>query len=299
MKPLASPVFCALALVLAAGPAAAQHAAGHGDRHRAAEDRHAAHRHHAASDRAGAAPKADAPTSPFPAPTAAERAAAFPPQFDAMDMASHMDDDPLVAVFRGDRLEYSDDDALGWDLRIGAGGAFDKLWLRSEGERRDRHLQHATTELAWHHATGPWWDRTLGVRHDAHPGGADRDWLALGVQGLAPYKFEVQATAYLGQGGRLAARLEAEYELLLTNRLILQPQLEANLYGRDDNANGLGSGLSDAALGLRLRYEFSRRFAPYVGHVWTRRFGGTACQAAATDEPDAERRWVLGVRFWL
>ena len=215
-----------------------------------------------------------------------------------MDMRSHMDDNPLVAVFRGDQLEYGDDDALGWDLRAGIGRNFDKLWLRSEGERRDGRLQHASTELFWSHATGPWWDRTLGLRHDTG-GGATRDWLAIGVQGLAPYKFEVEATGYIGTSGRLAARVEAEYEVLLTNRLILQPKLEASLYSRDDDENHIGQGLSDASFGLRLRYEFSRRFAPYVGHVWTRRFGDTADLVEAAGSDAGERTWVAGIRFWF
>src|SRR3546814_1589105 len=210
-----------------------------------------------------------------------------------------MDDNPLVAVFRGDQLERSDDDALGWDLRAGIGRNFDKLWLRSEGERRDGRLAHASTELFWSHATGPWWDRTIGLRHDSNPAGRDRDWAAIGVQGLAPYKFEVEATGYIGTSGRLAARLEGEYEVLLTNRLILQPKLEANLYSRDDDENHIGKGLSDASFGLRLRYEFSRRFAPYVGHVWTRRFGDTADFVEAAGGDAGEHAWVAGVRFWF
>src|SRR3546814_12268986 len=96
----------------------------------------------------------------------------------------------LVSVFRGGQLERSDDYARGWDLRAGIGRNFDKLWLRSEGERRDGRLAHASTELFWSHATGPWWDRTIGLRHDSNPAGRDRDWAAIGVQVLAPYQFE-------------------------------------------------------------------------------------------------------------
>lgn len=256
-----------------------------------ARDEHAAHAGHPA-------PAPQQP-SPYPAPTAAERAAAFPPELEGMDMRAHMDDDPLVAVLRGERLERSEGDALAWDLRAGFGRTFDKLWLRSEGERRDGGLEHAVTELLWSHATGPWWDRTLGLRHDSNPGGRDRDWAAIGVQGLAPYKFEVEATAYIGDSGRLAARLEGEYELLLTHRLVLQPRLEANLHGRDDEENRTGKGLSDAQFGLRLRYEFSPRFAPYAGYAWTRRFGDTARFVEAAGGDADERGWIAGVRFWF
>jgi copper resistance protein B len=254
-------------------------------------DEHAAHAGHPA-------PAAQAP-SPYPAPTAAERAAAFPPELEGMDMRAHMDDDPLVAVLRGERLERVEGGTLAWDLRAGLGHTFDKLWLRSEGERRDGGLEHTVTELLWNHATGPWWDRTLGLRHDSNPGGRDRDWLAIGVQGLAPYKFELEATGYLGASGRVAARVEAEYEALLTNRLVLQPRLEANLYGRDDEENRISKGLANASLGLRLRYEFSPRFAPYLGYAWTRRFGDTADRYRAAGDPASEHGWVAGVRFWF
>ncbi|HVI60252.1 MAG TPA: copper resistance protein B [Luteimonas sp.] len=277
------------AALLATLPARAQH--------------HHAHPPQAAQPATAAAAHAQhdgqASPSPLPAPTAAERAAAFPPGLEGMDMRAHMDDNPLVAVLRGDRLERTGGGALTWDLRAGIGRNFDKLWLRSEGKRRDGALRHAVTELLWSHATGPWWDRTLGLRHDSNPGGRDRDWAAIGVEGLAPYKLELEAIGYVGASGRLAARLEGEYEVLLTNRLVLQPRLEANLYGRDDDSNRIGKGLSDAEFGLRLRYELSPRFAPYAGYAWTRRFGGTADRfEAAGDEAD-DHGWVAGLRFWF
>ena len=293
-----SPALALFAVVAfgAALPASAQH---DGHVHHHAQDASPAPAAATHADQSHAATATQSPPSPFPTPTAAERAAAFPADLEGMDMRTHMDDNPLVAVFRGDRLEHDDDDGLGWDLRAGIGRNFDKLWLRSEGERRHGRLEHASTELFWSHATGPWWDRTVGLRHDANPAGRDRDWAAIGVQGLAPYKFEFEATGYVGTSGRLAARIEAEYEVLLTNRLILQPQLEANFYSRDDDENHIGKGLSDASFGLRLRYEFSRRFAPYVGHVWTRRFGDTADMVEAAGGDAGEHIWVAGIRFWF
>lgn len=239
------------------------------------------------------------PTS-LPPPTAEERAAAFP-DLHGMDMRDHMDDDPLIGMLQFDQLEWQNDgdkEGLGWNLRGWLGHVDNRLWLRSEGERRDGHTEHGDVELLWGHATGPWWDTMLGLRHDFGEG-RPRDWAAFGVQGLAPYKFEVAATAYIGESGRLAARAEAEYELLLTNRLILQPKLEANLYSRDDPENGIGQGLSDAAFGLRLRYEFRREFAPYIGYVWSRRFGETADIAEAAGSDRSEGQWVAGLRFWF
>ena len=242
-------------------------------------------------------------SSPLPPPTAEERAAAFP-DLHGMDMRDHMDEDPLVGMLQFDQLEWQDkadgsgNAGLAWNLRGWLGGVDDRAWLRSEGERRDGRTEHGDVELLWGHATGPWWDRMVGLRHDFGEG-RPRDWLAVGVQGLAPYKFEVAATAYAGQSGRLAARAEAEYELLLTNRLILQPKAEVDLYSKDDPENGIGRGLSSAEFGLRLRYEFRREFAPYFGYAWTRRFGETADLAQAAGAGRSEGRWVAGFRFWF
>ena len=144
----------------------------------------------------------------------------------------------------------------------------------------------------------PWWDVVAGVRQDVGEG-PDRTWAAFGVQGLAPYKFEVEATAYVGSNGRTAATLEAEYDTLLTNRLILQWQGEANLYGKPDPARGLGSGLSTVEAGARLRYEITRRFAPYVGVEVERAFGGTADARRADGFDATDTRVVAGIRFWF
>ena len=129
--------------------------------------------------------------------------------------------------------------------------------------------------------------------------GPDRTWAAFGVQGLAPYWFDTEATFYVGQRGRTAARVQFEYEELLTQRLVLQPKFEVNLYGKDDPQRGIGSGLSDAELGVRLRYEVRREFAPYIGVVWRQRFGRTADFARAQGEPADDLQFVVGVRLWF
>lgn len=275
-----------LLLALFALPAHAQHE-GHGQ---PAPQDHSQHQ-------MPATPVPQPTDSLFPEPSAEERAAAFPDLGD-MDMREHMVENPLVAVMRVDQLEWNQDDALGWNLRVGIGRNFDKLWLRSEGEKPQGHDTHGHAELLWSHATGPWWDRVIGVRSDFSEG-PSRQWLALGVVGLAPYKFEVEATGYMGASGRLAAKVEGEYEILLTNQWILQPKLEANLYSKDDFENGIGKGLSDAEFGLRLRYEFSPRFAPYLGYSWSRKFGGTADLAESAGESATEHGWIAGLRFWF
>jgi copper resistance protein B len=209
-----------------------------------------------------------------------------------MNRVMDMHDDPLLAMFKLDQFEraFGDGAATQWEAEAWIGHDFDKLWLRSEGER-ENGATDARIEAFWDHAFASYWDWQLGVRHDAGSG-PERDWAAFGVQGIAPYWFEVEATAYLGESGRSALRLRAEYELLLTQRLILQPEVEANLYGRSDAPRGVADGLSDAAVGLRLRYEIRRQFAPYVGVVWTHRNGDGALHGSDT-------QFVAGLRVWF
>jgi copper resistance protein B len=212
-----------------------------------------------------------------------------------------MEDDTIRAHLILDRLEVfrSNDghgqalDAQGW-----VGGDIDKLWLKVDGERNEGKLGATRTEALWNHAIATYWGLQTGIRHDFGDG-PGRTWAALGVQGLAPYWFDVQATAYVGQSGRTALRFEPEYDLLLTQRLILQPNVKVSLYGKNDPARGVGSGLSDMEAGLRLRYEFSRKFAPYVGVVYNRKFGTTAQYAEQAGKSASETRLVGGVRIWF
>ncbi|WP_140417181.1 copper resistance protein B, partial [Pseudomonas aeruginosa] len=169
---------------------------------------------------------------------------------------------------------------------------------RSEGERLDGKTEDAEVQALFGHAIGPWWDLVAGVRQDFKPG-SPQTWAAFGVQGLALYDFEAEVTAFLGENGQSALRLEGEYDILLTNRLILQPSAEVNLYGRNDPAHGIGSGLADSELGLRLRYEIRREFAPYIGVTWNRSYGNSADLARAEGEDDDEARFVAGIRMWF
>lgn len=213
-------------------------------------------------------------------------------------MATHgMHDDANFGYLLFDHLEAGEG-TQSWKAQGWLGTDLQRLWLRSEGERRDGRLEHADVELLYGRPVSAWWDLLAGVRHDAGEGGT-HDAVAIGVQGLAPYKIEVAATAYLGGSGRVAARVELEYEARLTRRLALQPSIEANLQGREDARRRLGAGLSTLESGLRLRYEFTRRFAPYIGVVREHAFGGTADLRRAAGEPAAETRLVAGLRIWL
>lgn len=200
----------------------------------------------------------------------------------------------------GDRLEYQEDsDSTVYDIQAWYGTTYNRFVIKAEGDIADGTLEESSTELLWGHALNAYFDTQFGVRLDQYDEGKDRQWLAIGMQGLAPYWFELDVTAYVGDDGRTALSAEAEYELLLTQRLILQPRAELNLYGKDDLDNRLGSGLSDLALGLRLRYEFSRQFSPYIGVEWTDTYGDTADYRRAAGEDTSGTQFVAGLRFWF
>ncbi|HEU4773174.1 MAG TPA: copper resistance protein B [Lysobacter sp.] len=242
-------------------------------------------------------PASAAPLEPIPEVTAADRAAAFP------DVAGHtVHDNAVHSFWLLDRLEAWDADeggtGVGWEALAWVGTDLNRLWLRSEGEHVDDALEAGDIEVLYGRAIAPWWDLVAGVRHDLGEG-PSQTFAAIGVMGLAPYKFEVEATAYVGQSGQTAARLEAEYETLFTNRLILQWLAEAEFHGKDDPRRGIGSGLGTVELGARLRYEIRREFAPYVGVVWERGYGNTADFRRVELEDVEDTRVVAGVRIWF
>jgi copper resistance protein B len=210
--------------------------------------------------------------------------------------AHEMLEDPFNRSVIVDVLELGDDDDLRWDANAWLGYSFNRLALRTEGERVDGATERAELQVLWSHAFARWWDVVAGARADFEPG-ASRNWAAFGVQGVAPYRFNVAATAFVGDSGDTAARLEGEYDLAVTSRLILQPQLELNWYGQTDRARGFGSGLSSVEAGLRLRYELRREVAPYVGLVRERRVGGTADLARAAGRDPDDSSVVAGIRL--
>ncbi|TWI50501.1 copper resistance protein B [Pseudomonas duriflava] len=233
------------------------------------------------------------PVSPL---TDADRSAVF------LDSDGHTVHDKTINSFiLFDKLEWQDAEegsALSWDMDGWIGGDIDRLWLRSEGERTNGVTEGAEIQALWGHAFSPWWDFVGGIRQDFKPG-SSQTWAAFGIQGMALYDLELEATAFIGENGQTAARLEGDYDILLTNRLILQPTAEVNLYGKNDSARGIGSGLSETEVGLRLRYEIRREFAPYIGVTWNRTYGNTADYAHEEGEDRSETRLVAGVRLWF
>lgn len=242
-------------------------------------------------------------------PTQSERAHVPPPppehamgDMSAEEMAEMMDMDDTApfGMVAFDQLEWRDtdqDNALAWEGRAWFGNDYDKALLKTEGERFDGEVE-GEAELLWDRVISRWWSLQAGVAHDFGEG-PSRTWAAFGVQGLAPYWFEVEALAYLGEEGRTAARFSVEYEMFLTQRWVLQPKLDLQLYGKDDPASGNGSGFSDAELGVRLRYEIRREFAPYVGVLWSRKFGETADLAREHDIDAGETQFIAGLRMWF
>jgi copper resistance protein B len=200
-----------------------------------------------------------------------------------------------------DRLEAvrtDDNSSLTYDLQGWFGRDYDRAVIKAEGDIDGGKLEDASTELLWSHAIATFWDAQLGVRFD-NGDAPDRTLLSFGVQGLARYWFELDATAYVGSSGRTAFNLEAEYDLLLTQKWILQPRFETDWYSKSDAARGLGDGLSDLSLGLRLRYEIRREVAPYVGVEWVRKFGESKDFARADGQEVSDAHLVAGLRFWF
>ena len=236
------------------------------------------------------------PKEPIPPLTDADRAAAFPPGLDGH--AVHDRKINYMVLF--DQLEWqgTSEGGANWENTTWIGGDRTRLWLRTEGETEEGRVDNAFVDVLWGRMFSRWWDVVAGVRQDFRPGDP-QTWVGGGVQGLAPYWFEIEATGYVGGGGRTHARFEVEYELLLTNRLILQPLVEIEFFGKSDPERGIGAGLNTIETGLRLRYEVRREFAPYIGIDWERRFFGTADLARAAGEDVGGARMAFGLRTWF
>jgi len=201
-----------------------------------------------------------------------------------------------------DQLEShsrDDGDFYLWDVQGWYGGDINKLWLKSEGEgNAGESPEHAEVQALWSHAVAPFWNFQAGIRNDFRPE-SGLTYAVVGFQGLMPYKFGLDAAAFVSEDGNLSTRLEAEYEFQITQRLILQPRAEMDVAAEDVPALRMGSGITSAELGLRLRYEIVREFAPYIGLEYGRSFGGTANYARALGENVGGWSLLVGIRTWF
>ncbi len=213
-------------------------------------------------------------------------------------------DDQIFYQIMGDRLEQrfqQGDNVVLHDIQAWAGTDYNKLWLKSEGEYNTSKNENEQTsvEALFSRNVASFWDFQAGYRHDFINEADDRDFAALGFQGLAPYWFEVEATSYVSDEGDISAVLEAEYDLLLSQRLILQPRFETEVAVQDVEEYNIGSGITGFETGLRLRYEFSRKFAPYVGVSWKQATGETKNMLEADGEQTNNTAFVTGLKFWF
>jgi copper resistance protein B len=188
-------------------------------------------------------------------------------------------------------------DGYRWDGELWLGGDVDRLVLKSEGEGGKR-IESAEAQALFSHALDPYWNLQLGVRHDFAPGPV-RTYAVLGVEGVAPYWLETDAALFLSDKGQLLGRVTASYDQRVTRQWVVQPRLEANLSAQDMARERIGAGVSNLELGLRLRYEIRREFAPYVGVSWERKLGKTADFAKLDGEGTGGFAFVAGVRAWF
>ncbi|HET7569813.1 MAG TPA: copper resistance protein B [Gammaproteobacteria bacterium] len=208
---------------------------------------------------------------------------------------------PVLSYNLIDQLEERLGDgasSLRWDAQGWVGNNKHKFWYKTEGETNGSLTEEAELQALYDHPVSRYFDVQAGVRYDFDPS-PSRGWAAFGIQGLAPYFFDIEATAFVSNDGYSAARFIAEYDWLFTQRLILQPEIEANLYSKSDPRRRVGAGLSDLDVGLRLRYEISRKFAPYVGLAYEHKYGVTADYAHADGDPVHQLRFVVGIRAWF
>ncbi len=220
----------------------------------------------------------------------------------------HAHDQQRYASFMLDRLEWADlgsangnaghGNPLNYELQADYGNREGTLWLRWEGELSGSELEHSQTELGWRRPMDAFWDAEAAVRLDQSTG-PSRRWLGLGISGLAPYWIHTRVMAYVGPQQRVAVQAQFERDFFLSQRLILSAEAHALAYGQSDPANSIGSGLSQLDGGLRLRYDLSRQFSPYVGVRWENRFGKTATFDRLAGNQPHDSQWLVGLRGWF
>lgn len=222
----------------------------------------------------------------------------------------HENDDPLLTKVMIDQLEMRNSDSANpaiLEAQAWVGHDLNKVWLKANLAQYSEKTtdtaafdngNRSELQILYSHAIAAFWDLQAGLRQDIKPT-PTRTWGTIGIRGISPYFLDVDAAFFIDQSGHTAARLSVSYDLLFTQALILSPAIEINLYGTNDIAAGVGSGLSDTKTGLRLRYEIQREFAPYIGINWNNKLGTTSKIAQFNNKPIRETEWLTGLRIWF
>jgi copper resistance protein B len=206
----------------------------------------------------------------------------------------------LYYMMRGeiDASENDDDTLITWDAEAWAGyGDQYRLWLKSEGEVHDGDTEEGEVQLLFSSAISEFWNLQAGVRYDWEP--TSLAYAVIGVEGLAPYFFETEAALFLSEDGDLSARLEQSIDVLLTQSLIATPHAEFEVYVDDVPERRVGAGFSHLEAGVQVRYEITRKFAPYIDVVYERALGETSILARAAGEDVEDVTVRAGIRFWF
>ena len=214
--------------------------------------------------------------------------------------AGGVEDDPILTKVMGEveTRKANGANPKVWNINAWVGKDLEKLWIKSEGEKLNGKTTEAELQILYSKAITPFWDLQYGIKKDFKPT-PSRTWGTIAVKGVAPYLVEIDASLFVGESERTAIRLDAEYEYMLSQKWVLSPELEINIFGKDDEVTGTGKGLSNIETGLRLHYELSREFAPYIGINWGKKYGNTVTFANSEGEDVEDSQVVAGVRFWF
>ena len=211
------------------------------------------------------------------------------------------EDDPLVTKIMIEQLETritDGDDPTVLEGTVWIGKDLEKLVIKIDAEQVKNETEELELQALYSRAVDPYWDFQIGIRQDQKPA-PNKNWLALGFQGVAPYWFEIDSTLFIGEKDQVGLRFTAEYEWMITQRWVLAPEAVINIHSKDEEARGIGSGLSNTQVGLRLRYEVRREFAPYIGINWSNKYGNTATFAKNEGEKVSSTQIVAGIRTWF
>lgn len=215
-------------------------------------------------------------------------------------------DDPLLRKTMGEieTLKEGDADVIEWEVDTWIGYDFNKLWIKTEGEyakeEGESETESANIEMVWSHAVAPYWDRQIGIRYDFKPDEPDnRTWLSVGFRGTAPYFWEIDANLYIGEDSSSQLNIEVEKELMLTQKWVITPEFDITVNGNTNEEYGEGSGLASIEAGIRIGYEFSRQFQPFIGIEGKQLFGKTKKLEDAEGHDTDNLSVIAGIHFWF